>query len=127
MTNFYENPELMQAVRNAWNDGYQSAVSNALDAEYLDQDQADELEEELTKEVLCKTCPPDTYGWHAEDEARITFGSLKRSQNEAFRQGIAWAVAWLAREEQTEFAEFLEADAKDLEGPYNEGCEVACQ
>ncbi len=78
-------------------------------------------------EHTCPTCPPDTYGWHAEDNAGITFGSLKRSQNEAFRQGIAWAVAWLAREEQNEFAEFLEADAKDLEGPYNEGCEVACQ
>lgn len=46
--NIHDNPELMKLIRDAWNDGYSAAISNALDADLISQDSADELLDELT-------------------------------------------------------------------------------
>jgi cyanate lyase len=43
-----DDPKVRELIREAWNDGYQSAVSNALEAELITEQDADELLEELT-------------------------------------------------------------------------------
>jgi hypothetical protein len=47
--NFYLDEDFKRAIQNAFNDGYMSAVSNAQDAEYITNEQADELLTELNE------------------------------------------------------------------------------
>lgn len=42
----------------------------------------------------CDKCEGEL-GWHEEDEAGITFSSLKKAQNEAILQGITYAMEYL--------------------------------
>lgn len=60
--------------------------------------------------------------WKKDDEVVTTFGSLKQAQNEAFQEGIAYAVSILKREEQDRVAEILELATAGVK-LYSEGDE----
>jgi hypothetical protein len=51
--------------------------------------------------------------WQKDDEVITTFGSLKQAQNEAFQEGIAFAINKLRNYQDSEIADTLEADLKD--------------
>jgi hypothetical protein len=42
----------------------------------------------------------------------ITFGTLKQAQNEAFQEGIAYAINKLRNYQEAEIADILEVDLK---------------
>jgi hypothetical protein len=42
----------------------------------------------------------------------ITFGTLKQAQNEAFQEGIAFAINKLRNYQESEIADILEVDLK---------------
>lgn len=44
----------------------------------------------------------------------ITFGTLKQSQNEAFQQGIAYAIQKLRDQQESEIADILEIQTKNI-------------
>jgi hypothetical protein len=51
--------------------------------------------------------------WQKDDEVLTTFGSLKQAQNEAFQEGIAFAINKLRNYQEQEIADILEVDLKD--------------
>jgi hypothetical protein len=46
--------------------------------------------------------------WQKDEEVTITFESLKNAQNEAFQQGIAFAISKLRKNGQEDLATELE-------------------
>jgi len=51
--------------------------------------------------------------WKKDDEVVTTFGTLKQAQNEAFQEGIAFAIHKLRDYQEAEIADILEVDLKD--------------
>lgn len=44
----------------------------------------------------CKDCTnPTAKGWHVEEEITLTYGGLKKAQNEAIIQGVTYAMDYL--------------------------------
>ena len=48
MQTIFEDAQIRKAIKEAWNDGYQSAIANALEIEAITESVADDLLTELT-------------------------------------------------------------------------------
>jgi hypothetical protein len=51
--------------------------------------------------------------WAKDDKVVTTFGTIKQAQNEAFKEGIAFAINKLRNYQEAEIADILEVDLKD--------------
>jgi hypothetical protein len=51
--------------------------------------------------------------WAKDDKVVTTFGTIKQAQNEAFQEGIAFAINKLRNYQEAEIADILEVDLKD--------------
>jgi hypothetical protein len=49
-------------------------------------------------------------GWQKDDEVTTTFESIKKAQNEAFQDGIAFVIAKLKNQGLVDLAEELEIE-----------------